>query len=383
MKRFAFIIHPITAADVTRKFPWMGYFSESAIEMATRYMPPVKASYIEGVRSPYAVVDGFFIACPLTSKQMVTLPEDYVLGRIEKACQKAVKMGAEIIGLGAMTSVVGEGGLRLAQRLPVPVTTGNSYTVAIAVEGLYEAMKLMDRTIEDSKAVVVGATGSIGAICSRLLAKNVKELTLLARKTEPLYRLRYRILNESGLAVTVTTSMKEALRDADLIVTVSSAADAIIEPAYLKSGAVVCDVARPRDVAKAVAHERPDVLVIDGGVVEVPSTVDFRFNFGFPPGLSYACMAETMILALEDRRESFSLGRELSLEKVEEISLLAQKHGFSLAGLRSFDRPLTEIDIMKVKQTMSSHQKMLQKGNNVLVDNILQPRYNTKLKMVD
>ncbi|KAB2953101.1 shikimate dehydrogenase [Heliorestis acidaminivorans] len=383
MKRFAFIIHPITANDVIRKFPWMGFFSESAIEMATRYMPPVKTSYIEGVRSPYGTVDGFFIACPLTSKQMLSLPEEYVVDRIEKACHKAIKMGAEIIGLGAMTSVVGDGGVTVARRLPVPVTTGNSYTVATAIQGIHEAMNLMDRSIDDSKAVVVGATGSIGAICSRLLARNVKELTLLARKTEPLQRLRYRILNESGLAVKVTTSMEEALRDADLIVAVTSSSDAIIEPEYIKTGAIVCDVARPRDVAKVVAHKRPDVLVIDGGIVEVPATVNFRFNFGFPPGLAYACMAETMILALEDRRESFSLGRELSLEKVEEIESLAMKHGFSLAGLRSFERPLTEADIGKVRQAMSKQMKMTQQGNNVLVDNILQPRYNTKLKMVE
>ena len=99
--------------------------------------------------------------------------------------------------------------------------------------------------------------------------------------------------------------------------TVTSAVDAVIEPRHLRPGAVVCDVSRPRDVSVRVAQQRDDVLVIEGGVVAVPGAVDFRFNFGFPPRTSYACMAETMILALEGRYESFSLGKELELERVQ------------------------------------------------------------------
>ena len=45
------------------------------------------------------------------------------------------------------------------------------------------------------------------------------------------------------------------------------AAYAIIEAEDLKPGAVVCDVARPRDVSKEVAQKRNDVLIIEGGVV--------------------------------------------------------------------------------------------------------------------
>ena len=51
-------------------------------------------------------------------------------------------------------------------------------------------------------------------------------------------------------------------------------------------------------------------------------------------------MAETMILALEKRYESFSLGRTLDIEKVDLISKLATKHGFGLAGFRNFERAL-------------------------------------------
>ena len=124
----------------------------------------------------------------------------------------------------------------------------------------------------------------------------------------------------------------------------------MIHPEDLKPGAVVCDVARPRDVSARVAQARDDVLVIEGGVVEVPGDVEFNFNFGFPPKTAYACMAETMVLALEKRFENFSLGREMTVCQVDEISALAAKHGFKLAGFRSFERALDNNAIEKIKE---------------------------------
>jgi len=148
------------------------------------------------------------------------------------------------------------------------------------------------------------------------------------------------------LLCALTTNTKQALRSADIVVAVTSSIDTIIEPQDLKPGAVVCDVARPRDVSVKVANERPDVLVIEGGVVDVPGNdVQFNFNFGFPPGTAYACMAETMILALEERCENYSLGRDLTVSQVREIHRLGKKHGFKLAGLRSFERALSPEDL--------------------------------------
>ena len=101
-----------------------------------------------------------------------------------------------------------------------------------------------------------------------------------------------------------------------------------------------------------VAEKRDDVLIIEGGVVEVPGDVNFNFNFGFPPKTSYACMAETMMLSMEGRYESFTLGRELTIKQIEEINRIADKHGFKLAGLRSFEREVTEEEIERIKQNV-------------------------------
>ncbi len=124
----------------------------------------------------------------------------------------------------------------------------------------------------------------------------------------------------------------------------------MIEPDDLRPGAVVCDVARPRNVSRVVYERRNDVLVIDGGVIEVPGDVDFGFDFGFPPRMCEACVAETILLALEHRYENFTLGKEISLAQVEEISALARKHGFRLSGFRRFERAISDAEVDRIRQ---------------------------------
>ena len=168
---------------------------------------------------------------------------------------------------------------------------------------------MMGKDLKECRAVVVGATGSIGAASVRLLSKEVKHITLVARHMGPLEELAQELIEQNHCEVAVSQDIHAALKEADIVITVTSALDFLIEPGDLKPGAVVCDVARPRNVSREVSLKRNDVLVIEGGIIRVPGDVDFHFNFGFPPRTSYACMSETMILALDGRYEDFSLGR--------------------------------------------------------------------------
>ena len=350
MERFAFILHPLVVQDMARKFPLLRYLPESWVESGIKHIPPIKVSHITGVRSPYAEAEGWFVACPLTARQMLSLPEEFVLDRIVAAGKVAERLGAGIVGLGAFTSVVADAGISIAKRLDIAVTSGNSYTVATALEGTRQALTLMGGEMKNAKVAVLGATGSIGAVCSRILAREAKQLTLVARNQERLQQLAVELRLNQHAEIVVTDDRIKALQDADVVLAVTSALDTIIEPGDLKRGAVVCDVSRPRNVSKRVAEERPDVLVIEGGVVSVPGDVDFGFNFGFPPKTAYACMSETMLLALEGRYENYTLGRELTVEQIETMNRLAAKHQFKLAGFRNFERAVTAEEIAAIQQ---------------------------------
>lgn len=353
MDTFAFIIHPIDPKrDVSRKFPLLGrVLNERQIDFFSTFFPPVYISEIEGIRSEATgkEIKGWFIACPYTPKRMMELPERTVYRKIVQTGRLAEKLGAQILGLGAFTSVVGDAGITIAKALDVPVTTGDSYTVTVAVEAMREAARLMDIPLRGATAAVVGATGAIGQVCADLLADDVERLYLVGRREDKLEELRDRLKVHARAELVVSTKM-DVLAESQLILTVTSAVHDVIRPEFLQPGSVVCDVARPRDVSAMVARVRDDILVIDGGMVDVPGPVDFHFNFGFPPGKAFACMAETIALALEGRFEDYTLGKHITRARVEEIGSIARKHGFRLSGFRSFEREVTPQQIEAVRR---------------------------------
>ena len=353
MDSFAFIIHPIDPKrDVSRKFPFLGkVLTEGQIDFFSTFFPPVYISEIEGITSAATgrQVKGWFLACPYTPRRMMQLPEGAVYRKIIQTGHVAEKLGADILGLGAFTSVVGDAGMTIADRLDIPVTTGDSYTVMMAVQAIRDAAKVMNIEIKDATVAVVGATGSIGRVCAELLAGEAARTLLIARDEKKLEILRDRLQVEARGELLISTKM-DMLKEAQLILTVTSAIHDVIHPEHLQPGSVVCDVARPRDVSAMVAAVRDDILVIDGGMVDVPGPVDFHFNFGFPEGKAYACMAETIALALEGRFEDYTVGREITLERVREITAIAERHGFGLSGFRSFEREVTEEQIETVRR---------------------------------
>lgn len=348
--KFGFIVHPLSLDDACRAMRFLKACPAGLAGRVLRTIPPFKVSEITGIESGYGETSGYFVSTNLTTRQIQELPPKYVMQKIIKSGRLAQNLGARIIGLGAMTAVAGDGGITVARHLKAAVTTGNSYTVAAALEATGKAAELMGIDLTRAEVMILGATGSIGNACARILAgEGVNRLTLVARDQRRLENLAQKILYDTGVSCKVTNELKKNAPRAEVIVAVSSSAETLLEPEDLRPGAVVCDVARPRDISSRVAGCRDDVLVIEGGVIEVPGNVNFNFNFGFPPRQAYACMAETMILALEKRFENFSLGRELRLDKVLEIRRLAEKHGFRLAGFRSFERIITGEQIARIK----------------------------------
>lgn len=362
LQKFAFVIHPLEAKDFSRKFSFTRNWPDGLVEGVIKYIPPFKVSHISGIDSGHNRAEGWFVGCPLTSRQMLAMPESQVIRKIIKAGQVAERLGAKIVGLGAFTSIVGDAGITIAKNLNIAVTTGNSYTVATALEGTRQAARIMGIELARANVLVLGATGAIGSACAQILAREVRYLALAARDEAKLERIATQIFKSTGLAVRVTANTKHAIRNADIVVAVTSAVDSIIEPEDLKPGAIVCDVARPRNVSRRVAEIRNDVLVIEGGVVEIPGDVQFGLNFGFPPQTAYACMAETMILALEGRYENFTLGRDLTVKQVETIDKLAAKHGFKLAGFRSFERAISPQELAEIKDNAALKLCQVQKG---------------------
>jgi len=352
VNRFAFVIHPLSVRFLHAypPFRWTRVLPDGLVEAVAALMPPLLLARITGARSSSTGqrVEGFLISLGATPRQMMARGERFTYKRLNRAARMAERLGARIMGLGAFTSVVGDAGVTVAHEADIAITSGNSLTVAATLEAAKQAaLKMGAADLRHGKALIVGATGSIGAVCARLLAQAIRDVVLVSIEPEKLIELKRRIqLETPGSRVTIATHADHLIGDCDLIVTATSAfGQRVIDITRCKPGAVVCDVARPPDISEAEAALRPDVLVIESGEVLIPGEVDLGYDIGLPPGTSYACLAETALLAMEGRFEDYTLGRQIEMDRVKEIYRLFKKHGFALAGLRSFGRYIDEPDL--------------------------------------
>lgn len=355
MTDFAVIIHPVNLDLLYAFDPGVKRLKSSIVKKVLEWTPSFCASPIQGTRSVTGKeVEGYLIMCPLLPEQLLDLNhgQDLVMKRLLEAARIAEELGARILGLSAYTSIVGRKGMLLAKEVRIPVTTGSSYTVGVVLEGIFMACEEIGIQLRSSKVVVVGATGTIGSACSSILGGKVELLKLVGRNMERLEDLVAKLKQQEGVKGTIQflDSVQEASKDADVIIICTNSPSAFLDVSCLKPGAIVCNVSQPQNVDPEASNRRQDVLFIDGGIVKPPGQVNFNFNFGLPPGLAFACIAETMILALEERYESYSLGGSISLQKIQDIVAFGKRHGFKFAGLRSLNTDVEEERIEMVRE---------------------------------
>ncbi|MCP5207289.1 MAG: dehydrogenase [Hahellaceae bacterium] len=364
ISRFAFVIHPLSQQYLCKQKPldMISKYAPGAvmdtIEKVMAYSPPFVYSKVSGIKSPTgAEAEGWLITVGGTPKEIMAHSPEFTYRRLLAAAKMAKRMGAQIMGLGAFTKVVGDAGITVAKRAPLPITTGNSYSASGALWAAHEAMaklglvEIGPNNKVKGKAMVVGATGAIGSVCARLLAKAFDELYMAAPESAKLLSLKEDILRETpGAKVTISTYADKHLADMDMVVTATSGAGKkILDIMKVKPGCVITDVARPLDIPAEDVAKRPDVLVIESGEIELPGDVKMK-NIGLPQNIAYACLAETIVLALEGRFENFTLGRNIEWEKVREIYKLGLKHGMKLASISGVNGVYTDEDMDRVRQ---------------------------------
>jgi predicted amino acid dehydrogenase len=331
------------------------------VEKAVAYTPPFVYTKVEGIRSPDGVeAEGWLIIVGGTPKEIMSHAPEFTYRRLLAAAEIGKKLGAQIMGLGAFTKVVGDAGITVAKRAPLPITTGNSYSASGALWAAHDAVERLGLvTLEKGKkvkgkAMVVGATGAIGSACARLLARTTEELHLVSPEAAKLLILEKSILKESpGIKLVLSSyaDSDENIGDMDMIVTATSGAGKkILDIMQVKPGCVITDVARPLDLSAEDVEKRPDVLVIESGEISLPGDVRMK-SIGFEDrSVVYACLAETIVLALEGRFENFTLGRNLEWGKVHEIYKLGLKHGMQLAAISGVNGVYSDADIARVRQ---------------------------------
>jgi acetylornithine/succinyldiaminopimelate/putrescine aminotransferase/predicted amino acid dehydrogenase len=363
--KFAFLVHPLTEetkallqfdAKETVRNRWgadlLGFCSD-----LHRALAGVQSGQHNNIVPRTRVVDelaglvsflgaraeGRLYEIPMDAMEIIDDPAR-AMAYMEEAVDQAAEWGAKLVGLGSMTGIIGGNGEHLADRGPIAVTTGNSLTVYAALQNLYQLAREVDVDLSRETVAIVGIPGSIAAAAACALAPRCKELLLVARRTST----RATKLAQQ-LGAELLFDIPEALARARIIFSATSTGDCI-DQKLLRPGALVVDVAVPTDV-QGNKPLRNDVLIASGGLAKVPDTMSFESNYlWFHQGMVPSCLAETMVLALEQRAECFSLGRNLSLDAIYGVGQMAEAHGFDFSRLFSWGQPLDDSALVEYRK---------------------------------
>jgi predicted amino acid dehydrogenase len=354
---FAFIIHPLSKNQIAQ-IPGLSFLSKSPLlDLAENLAAKVPGHHyctITGIKSEFdgKEVEGHLYMIPATPKMLLTTPVEKVYDSLSQICTLAHKRGAKLIGLGAYTKIVGDAGVTVNQRSPIPVTTGNTLSAAATLWAASFGIEKMGMVHKkdgrfDGTCMVIGATGSIGKICAKVLANQWKKIVVVAPRPYKVLELVALLKAFAPEAEIIgTTNPNKYSGESDLIVTSTSAqGEKVIDIDLIKPGCVVCDVSRPFDISLEDAAKRRDILIIASGEVELPGNVKIDKTIGLEGETVYACLAETALLTMEGLLESFSMSRELSYEKIIQIDRLSRKHGIRLSSIMGHTGEIKEAEI--------------------------------------
>lgn len=347
--KFGFIAHP-TSVALKRHVKIVDLLERTIAEQDRGYrddrwqwrnLVPF-ADFGRIVSAQGAVCEGILHYMPLTAEEMLSQPRA-IAQRVVDAVESLKDQGAQVVGLGGFTAIVGNRGLQTLERTGIPVTTGNSLTAYAAYRNVLESMDRLGVEPADTEVAVVGYPGSIALVIAKLLAGHGCRLCLVHRGSEAQGRQGLAYLPEPMHAqVRLSNDIEHCYEHVQFYVAATSTGG-LIDPYRLRPGAVVVDAALPRDV-KPYRKDRNDILIIDGGLVSASSALRFGAeSMGLAPKkFLNGCLAETLILGLEGRAEAFSIGRELPEDKVLEIGRIAELHGFSPSPMASYGEPVED-----------------------------------------
>lgn len=321
---FTFIFHPRTVADLYR---WGG-------GSVLRAYSSSEDDFVEkALMSPPLVVGEFFVRPSPVRGELIALPSltDGMLGSrgrrlVIEAALIAARRGTRVVGLGALTAPATRGGLSLVSKVPpqMTVTTGNAYTTTVARDNVHEAVATLNLS-RSARVAVVGCTGSVGRALSRLLAEDDMDLTLIGRSAARAERVLPDLAGRARFSGELAD-----VRAADVVLVVTNDPTACLTPEVFRDVSfpiVVVDVAQPPNIPRAdyPRFAREGIVVVEGGLVHIPGFVSTQ-DMDLPPGGStYACLAETYLVAREGIRDH--LVGATTLEHARMVRRIADRRG--------------------------------------------------------
>ena len=294
--------------------------------------------------------------------------------KILQAARLAKTLGAKVIGMGGLIASFAQGGRWLSEQLKgVGFSTGHAYTIGNILEIMDDCVERVGLDIQKATVAVVGAAGSIGSGCVRLLAeRSPKSIFLIDLNTfnarQKLEALDFAVKEKSPRIKTVFSNSLADMKKADIVIVATNSPTSLIASKYLKRGALVIDDSFPKNASRELVKERDDIILLDGGIMRLPFSLDIYFARNMPDLMdapltrvisckeTYGCFAEILVLALYGYKGSYGLGHSDPL-LAKDILAKSRQIGFSLAPPQCFDEAVEEKRFKKASRVIIKRQR--------------------------
>ena len=352
---FAFLVHARNFQDIYRKYPFLKKLPNNMVGFLSRHMWPVVVSEVTGLRSlkDGHEIKGLVIGFTMTAEQMMS-DRKQALKKIIDSAALAKKKGASIIGLGGLTSSLSKGGLEILNKVHINLTTGHAYTAFTVASNVLRVVDMFNLSKKEISVAIVGASGSIGATTTQLLARyGFQDFILIEieRKIHKLEEIGISLKKLNPKIQIKFTHNMAFLRKADIIVTATNAPDVVVYNEHLKRGAIIVDDAQPSDIAPEVLDNK-DVMVIEAGVVNTPG-INNHFNFGLKNREdNFCCMCEIMILVANGWNKHYVVNRA-NINLIDKIVSMGEGLKFKLAEMQNFKELIRPEKIENIKKILS------------------------------
>src|SRR5262249_14148579 len=155
VRKFAFICHPLDFQHLAEVDAGLGKKSPRLVRQVMAQVPPTHVRTVR-IQSPTgAEVICEMICVWLLPDQFKNLEPRLVETKLFEALQIAGRLSCELVGLGAYTKVAAQGDPELYKNFPFAITTGNTYTSALAVQTLETLIQTRNLRRDTTELAVV------------------------------------------------------------------------------------------------------------------------------------------------------------------------------------------------------------------------------------
>jgi len=347
---FAFLIHPRDHSDFSRQYKIVRFFPKKLFAFVASFFGPITVSRMTGlVNKEGKQLDGLLISL-LFTPEMLFMRRKAAIKSIIKAANISEKLGAKIIGLGALTSSVSSRGKMIISNVKnIGVTTGHANTAVVVIRNMMYINSFFGLDPSKARVAIIGAAGSVGNATFRLLLKRkFLNFVLIDHKFDLLNSL---VLQEKGRYDGAKFELYKKIPDildVDYVITATNAPYAVLFDKMLQPGTVIFDDAQPSDMDESLSR-RMDILPVEAGIIRLKG-IDTNFDFGLEyKDDIFGCLGEAMVLSWQGRMGHYVIDN-VKNEQLEEMERMLDGIGFEQAELRGFKKVYTITDLERIKK---------------------------------